>query len=526
MHLSRSFLLAFIAIFTVDSSTSTNSNQTLEPSPDQSPAHDVTSCLDAIGDQVLTAKSPEWLDAIKPFNLRIAPVPAAMIFPKNEQSVSAIMACASQFPQTRLAPLCGGHSFASFGLGGVDGAVVVNMKNFKHISMLPAAGGAQVVKVGGGVLVRELTLFLIKNGGLSWPHARYTEVFGVVGSAIGGGFGPSSRLVGTTLDNVVGVNIVLPSGKLVHATKSKNSDIFFAVLGAGSSFGIIVSIESSVHKPYANPVTYIYEWQNPTLEEAKTAFTSFQDFGINSAPPELSIRNRLGLPSDMFIQGLTLLRRHQRFFIDHEALTEQTPYAQICKHLALFTGPLEAAPAEKIHGITYTQSLLTFEPLKVSTINSFITQIYNHGQEKRPAGFQIQIFSDLWGGFKSYSSKMIAKSGEYSFPHSQALLLIRSDGVFLNKTTPDAWPKDGINFTQSFTKPLFESLQRPQSYPNYQDSAYSQAEWSSRYYDDQYTKLQRIKTQIDPIGMMSSNPQSILPSSFAQVRHNTSSESV
>lgn len=137
---------------------------------------DVVSCLKAIGDEVSTSSSAGWADVIKPYNLRIAPVPAAMVFPKTSTSVQAIMSCARLFPSTRLAPLCGGHSFASFGLGGVDGAVVVNMQHFKQITMLPSVGGLNIVSVGGGVLVRELTQFLIQNGGLSWPHARYTEV--------------------------------------------------------------------------------------------------------------------------------------------------------------------------------------------------------------------------------------------------------------------------------------------------------------------------------------------------------------
>lgn len=77
-----------------------------------------------------------------------------------------------------------------------------------------------------------------------------------------------------------------------------------AVLGAGSSFGIIVSIELSVHKaPYSNPVQYMYTWGQPTLENAITAFTNFQDFGIKQAPPELSIRLSFGLPSNMNLYG-------------------------------------------------------------------------------------------------------------------------------------------------------------------------------------------------------------------------------
>lgn len=84
---------------------------------------------------------------------------------------------------------------------------------------------------------------------------------------------------------------------------------------------------------------------------------------------------------------------------------------------------------------------------------------------------------------------MDPKNEAYSFPHNQALFLIRGDGVLLNSTSPQNWPADAISFTKSFTDELFLSQSRPRSYPNYRDSAYTEAEWSSRVREKDKTFL-------------------------------------
>lgn len=89
------------------------------------------------------------------------------------------------------------------------------------------------------------------------------------------------------------------------------------------------------------------------------------------------------------------------------------------------------------------------------------------------------IYLSIRGGYNSYSSKMrsLNPPGPYAFPHDQTFLLIRADGV-ANVTSE--WPEDGIRFVKSITQPLFDSQPLPRSYPNYRDSDYSEAEWSSR----------------------------------------------
>lgn len=74
-------------------------------------------------------------------------------------------------------------------------------------------------------------------------------------------------------------------------------------MGAGSSYGIIVSLEIKARKLYPNPVFYLYQFNRPTLDEAVASFSAFQAYGVKQAPPELSIRIRMGLPSNLVLQG-------------------------------------------------------------------------------------------------------------------------------------------------------------------------------------------------------------------------------
>lgn len=471
---------------------------------------DVISCLKSINDPLLTPDSPEWTEAIKPYNLRIAPIPAAVITPKDIESAQNIMACASQFPGTRLSPLCGGHSFVSYGLGGTDGAVVVSMKSFKEIKMITS----DVVRVGGGVVVRELTVFLLENGGFQWAHARGSEV-GIAGSAIGGAVGTASRLIGSTMDTVVALDIILPNGKLTHATAEENPEIFFAVLGAGSSFGIIVSLDIKVFKPYPNPVTYKYEWDNPTLEQAVKTFNAFQDYGINQAPPELYIRLLTALPKNVRYEGVYYGDIKQFEEVMKPLLSQLSPpdvanatAVTFAESEVALSGILDGPPATRPSVATYTNSLLTFEPIPANTIEEYMSGLMERSEEKKAIDFRMAQFFDLWGGYESYNSKM-TENDEYAFPHAKAILIFRADGVLKNATNGEDWPADGISFVQSLTKPLFDSQKSPRSYINYRDSAYTQEQWSTRYYSDEYPKLQQIKAHLDPAGIMSANPQSI-----------------
>lgn len=61
---------------------------------------------------------------------------------------------------------------------------------------------------------------------------------GVGGLTLGGGFGWLSGKYGLTIDNLLSAELVLADGKVLRVSKHDNPDLFWAIRGCGSSFGI------------------------------------------------------------------------------------------------------------------------------------------------------------------------------------------------------------------------------------------------------------------------------------------------
>lgn len=76
---------------------------------------------------------------------------------------------------------------------------------------------------------------------------------GVGGLTLGGGYGFLTGKYGLTIDNLLSVEIVLPSGDLVTASSTQHPDLFWAVRGAGQNFGVVTSFTFQGHDQ-PNPV--------------------------------------------------------------------------------------------------------------------------------------------------------------------------------------------------------------------------------------------------------------------------------
>lgn len=101
-----------------------------------------------------------------------------------------------------------------------------------------ARGG--LVTVGGGVRGGRLAEVLAPLGRLV-PLGSCPSV-GVVGAALGGGFGAWGRLHGLTCDALVSAEVVSASGEVVVASEDSHPDLFWALRGAGGgNFGVVVS---------------------------------------------------------------------------------------------------------------------------------------------------------------------------------------------------------------------------------------------------------------------------------------------
>ncbi|KAG9118907.1 hypothetical protein FRC07_006331, partial [Ceratobasidium sp. 392] len=59
------------------------------------------------------------------------------------------------------------------------------------------------------------------------------------GHTLFGGFGPYSRVAGLLQGHLTAAKVVFANGTLTTASETKNADLFWALRGAGTSYGIV-----------------------------------------------------------------------------------------------------------------------------------------------------------------------------------------------------------------------------------------------------------------------------------------------
>jgi FAD/FMN-containing dehydrogenase len=107
---------------------------------------------------------------------------------------------------------------------------------------------------------------------------------GVAGLTLHGGLGHLRRKHGLSIDSLVSVDIVTADGQFRKASATENEDLFWAVRGAGSNFGVVTSFEFQAHP--VGPLVFVGAIFYP-LEEAATILPAWRDF-MAAAPEELS----------------------------------------------------------------------------------------------------------------------------------------------------------------------------------------------------------------------------------------------
>ena len=134
----------------------------------------------------------------------------------------------------------GGHNVAGNAVN--DGGIVIDLSQMRCVHVDPDSG---TVRVQGGATWgdcdRETQLF-----GLAVPGGVVSTT-GVAGLTLHGGLGHLRRMYGLSIDSLLSVDIVTADGQFRRASATENDDLFWAVRGAGSNFGVVTSFEFRAH---------------------------------------------------------------------------------------------------------------------------------------------------------------------------------------------------------------------------------------------------------------------------------------
>ena len=134
------------------------------------------------------------------------------------------------------------------------------------------------------------------EGGVTWGEFdRETQAFGlattggsvsdtgIAGLTLGGGLGWLAGKCGLTCDNLLSADVVTADGKLLVASASEHTDLFWGVRGGGGNFGIVTSFEYQLHP--VGPVLagmLLYPFA-----QAKEALAYYRDFA-KAVPDEVN----------------------------------------------------------------------------------------------------------------------------------------------------------------------------------------------------------------------------------------------
>ncbi|KAJ4289874.1 hypothetical protein N0V90_011207 [Kalmusia sp. IMI 367209] len=239
----------------------------------------------------------------------------------------------SQFGKLRkrncmyLQPLC---VFTPRGVEDIAAAVPILKSTKTHFAV--RGNGHMTVKgaasTSNGVLIvltkfRELVISADRNTASIGPGITWLEVYqwvqkhdrtivggrygpvGVSGLLLGGGISFHSGQYGWAANSVVAYEVVTADGRILQASKKTNSDLFWALKGGSSNFGIVTRFDVQTH-PTGQIYGGIFSWNASNVHQAVDALAAFAAPGGGIDDPKVALLPNIAIDPASGIQSASI----------------------------------------------------------------------------------------------------------------------------------------------------------------------------------------------------------------------------
>ncbi|EST08916.2 FAD linked oxidase, N-terminal [Kalmanozyma brasiliensis GHG001] len=512
------------------------------------------SCLIEAGIEVIAAdlSAPDlYFQASASDNLVFHYNPTLIAYPDSSSHVQQAVLCASQYSDDPIAARSGGHSFAGFGSGGMDGSIVIDLARLNSVVSHPQQG---TVEVGPGARLGDVVKGLWHQGNAHRAMSTGTcAAVGVGGLSLCGGFGPMSRKWGLTTDAILEADLVLANGSIVTVSEQQDPDLSWALRGSGSFFGIVTRFLFQSHDAALPVISFEYRW-TPSLTSVDMAIAvmmavqafSLQDDFTNDLGLHIQLRkpsysdpkpfeNR---PISIEVKGIFFgtaadwqrlryelmeqLADHYAPQPDAETVSWRT-YLELMEDWDDFSKgstKLDTAAIHKQHNNFVTKSSLTLERNKGFDKEALLplfqylwdTSLVAGQNVDLPDGQQVfwawNIYFELFGGGSPAYSHESAKRLS-SFPHRDGLWLIQ---IAVGTLASMSLARSGHVYARELDARVNSAIEASGlgrgGYSCYIDPELEQEEWKQMYYGESIARLEDIKMEVDPENRFR-NPQTL-----------------
>jgi FAD/FMN-containing dehydrogenase len=171
----------------------------------------------------------------------------------------------------------GGHNIA--GLAVCEGGLMLDMSGLRGVEVDPAR---RVARAEPGCLLGDVDRETQAHGLAA--VLGFVSATGCAGLTLGGGFGYLTRRFGWTTDNLAAIELVTADGRVVRASESENSELFWGLCGGGGNFGVATSFEYTLHPVGPDVFAGAIAWRG---EEAASVLELYRSV-VSEAPRELT----------------------------------------------------------------------------------------------------------------------------------------------------------------------------------------------------------------------------------------------
>ncbi|KAJ5892521.1 hypothetical protein N7504_009212 [Penicillium tannophilum] len=392
----------------------------------------------------------------------------------------------------------GGHGSIET-LGAIENGIEIWLGKLDSVSI---AEDGQTATFGGGVKSKQVTDAL-------WAAGKQTvtgacECTSLLGPGLGGGHGFLQGQYGLIADQFESLNMVLANGTQV--TVNKDSELWWAVKGAGHNFGIVTSVTSK-----------IYDVQNDGLWSYKSFYYTYDKV------EELydAINRYLGTGKK---QAMDLM--NYSFFFNYPAIDLNHPV------IAFFilqqgVGAVEekyAKPFEKLGPIMSTGGKGTYKDLPTWTSNAddsppcqklglvnarFPVDLQSYNPSAQRLAFdaftnftqKFPAFNNSLVLFEGYSTQGVQhiEAGSTAFSHREGNLLVTP--LIIYPPTDKKRDLQGSRFGEHLRQILYHGSEQDEmhSYVNYAFGSEGPEAWYG-YEPWRLERLRSLKDKYDPEG--------------------------
>lgn len=476
----------------------------------------------SMSDIIYTPTSPFYTKVLDMYirNLRFktpeTPKPLVILTPsERSQIVTAIYCSKKTGVQMRIRS--GGNDIQGSSYVSSVPFFVLDINNLRSISIDPQT---KTVWVGAGATLGELYYAINKtDSSLAFPGGYWPTV-GVSGHICSGGYGGLTRKHGVSADNVVDAVVIDAYGRILNR-KSMGEDFFWALRGGScASFGVVVAFKLrlvrvpklvaafSVTKTLEqDALSLLYKWQHfapkaprelgisVQLTNTLVANTTRQTVSVTFVASYLGDIDSLLTVMDQGFPELGITRSDCAMvqWIDYNLYHFGFPLGNTAP-LFLSRTPPGSIPYLKI------KSDFVPRPLPKKGLKKIMDLM-----REVPPGQAQQEYTPFGGKMEEILESSIP------FPHRKGIIYLMEERIAWD--TPDpvisaerlAWARKLQKITGNYVK-----TKPRRAFVNYIDfdlgvnnvngptSVEQARKWGGQYYQDNFDRLVRVKTMVDP----------------------------